>query len=290
MSENNSSITRSLIAVAEGELEVFQTPTPLAGGPVICAAHPAEAFVAGTAQALSGIAKAQVVCVNPKGIGQSRPEAPCSLEQSVDDLEAVRQQLKLDAWFFWGMSGGGWLAQVYARRYPQSLRGIIIESACSCFAARLADPLCVLSPRFQPWQTALNIAGMIAVNPPANGEKLEWTEVKGVGQVLRRQGGGAVLVSPVPVSPQMARALPGLLNFDSRPWLGELDLPALILAGTHDPVAPFSHVKAVHDRIPHSIFVAAKGGKHVPSQEKCPEFHQLIQDFVAGKLEYTKGK
>lgn len=50
------------------------------------------------------------------------------------------------------MSRGGWLAQIYARRHPDALVGIIVESTCLCFRGRLADSACALSPFFPAWR------------------------------------------------------------------------------------------------------------------------------------------
>jgi pimeloyl-ACP methyl ester carboxylesterase len=66
----------------------------------------------------------------------------------VEHIESARRALDRGPWSFWGMSGGGWLAQIYAHRYPEALHAIVVESACPCFRERLADPGCVLSPYF----------------------------------------------------------------------------------------------------------------------------------------------
>jgi pimeloyl-ACP methyl ester carboxylesterase len=63
-----------------------------------------------------------------------------SLEEMVDRIEGIRRALGLAPWLFWGMSGGGWLAQIYAHRYPEALAGMVIEGGCLCFHERLADP------------------------------------------------------------------------------------------------------------------------------------------------------
>src|SRR5262249_57505904 len=90
----------------------------------------------------------RVVCFTPRGIGGSAPAGAAPLEQMVDDIEAARRELGSAPWTFWGMSGGGWLAMIYAHRCPEGLAGIIVESACLCFRERLGHPRCALSPVF----------------------------------------------------------------------------------------------------------------------------------------------
>jgi pimeloyl-ACP methyl ester carboxylesterase len=261
------------VAVDGAELEVFEAGS---GARVVGAAHPATAYGPETAALLAELGGARVVCVNPRGVGGSSG-GPASLERMVDDVEAVRRRLGLPPWVFWGLSGGGWLAQLHARRHPDAVAGIIVESACLCFRERLADPACALSPAFPAWGAALAAAGLLDAG---GGGELEWVTVAGVGEVLRRRGGGAVLVSPAPIDDGMKRAMPVLLGFDARPWIREVRAPALVIAGGADPVVPPHRVRAVHEGIPGSSFVLVEGGGHVPSSERRQEAVAAIRDFL----------
>jgi pimeloyl-ACP methyl ester carboxylesterase len=243
----------------------------------ICAAHPAEPLGEGAAELLAAASGAQAVCVNPRG-----PR----LEEMVEEIDAARRERGLDRWVFWGMSGGGWLAQIYAHRHPDALAGIIVEGACPCFRERLADPVCVLSPFFPAWRGALEAAGLL--DPESHREASpaddsEWIEIPTVGSVFRRRNGPALLVSPMPVSDGMRRVMPELWRFDSRAWLSTIRVPTLVLAGTADPVAPLVHVRAVHEAIPNSRWVAVEGAGHVPVAERRPEV-EAVRGFL-GKLE-----
>lgn len=263
------------IETDRGEIEIY------AGGGAesvwtVCAAHPAEPLGEGAAELLAAASGARAVCVSPR-----RP----TLEEMVDDLEAVRRSFDLERWVFWGMSGGGWLAQIYAHRYPDALAGIIIESACPCFRERLADPVCVLSPFFPAWRGALEAAGLL--DPESHREAgladdAEWIEIQTVGSVFRRRNGPVLLVSPMPVSEGMRRVMPELWRFDSRAWLSTIRVPTLVLAGTADPVAPLAHVRAVHEAIPGSRWVAVEGAGHVPVAEKRPEVGEAVRSFLTG--------
>ncbi len=283
MTTDGRSTERRAVRVGDAELEIF-----LAEGPGVdrwvCAAHPAAVYGAETAALLAETAAASAVCVNPRGLGGSSPAARVAPEQMVDDLEALRGALGLPPWAFWGMSGGGWLAQLYARRHPGALSGIIVESACRCFRERLADPACALSPFFPAWREALLARGLLdeqSHREPGSAEDAEWLEVERLGQVLRWRGGPALLVAPMPLDAPMRRALPTLWSFDSRAWLASLRLPALVIAGSADPILPVAHAHAVHESISGSIFELADGGGHVPSTERRPGLWATIRGFVA---------
>jgi pimeloyl-ACP methyl ester carboxylesterase len=275
-------VARRVVELADASLESFRCgdPGPL---PLLCAAHPAEAFGEGTLQLLAAVAGSQVASINPRGLGASSGVAR-SLEQMVDDLELARLQLGLAPWVFWGMSGGGWLAQLYAHRHPAGLRGIVLESICACFRLRLADPDCALSPYFPAYREALSRAGLLdpdAHTAPSVLDDPRWTDVPGAGAVLRQASGPALLVSPVPLTAAMRQALPWFWAFDSRGWLSQLALPTLVIAGTADPIVPTAHVRALHTAIAGSRWLAIEGAGHVPSSQQRPEAASALRAFLS---------
>jgi pimeloyl-ACP methyl ester carboxylesterase len=241
---------------------------------IVCAAHPAEPLGEGAADLLSAASGARAVCLSPRGPG---------LEEMVEEIDTARRELGLDRWVFWGMSGGGWLAQIYARRHPEALAGIIVEGACACFRERLADPACVLSPFFPAWRPTLESAGLLdpeSHREPSPADDSEWIEVPGVGSVFRRLNGPALLVSPMPVSEGMRKVMPELWKFDSREWLSSIRFPTLVLSGTADLVVPIAHARAVHEAIPGSRWVPVEGAGHVPVAEKRPEVSEAVRSFL----------
>ncbi len=280
--QSTSSVTRRLIDIDGAQVETFGRAVDSAA-PAVCAAHPAAVFGAQTVEHLARVALGTVVGVNSRGLGGSTPAERVSLEQMVDDLEAVRRELALPRWVFWGMSGGGWLAQIYAHRHPDALAGIIVESACLCFRERLADPACFLSPFFPAWRGGLQDAGLLAEDShaaPSTAEDTEWREVEGVGEVFRHRGGPALLVAPLPLEAEMKNAMPVLWTFDSRAWIRTVQVPALVVAGDRDPLVPVPHVRAIHEAVEGSAFVIVEGGTHVPSSQP----HRKALDTISGWL------
>ena len=277
---------RLSVEVPNGFLEVVAGPVPPAL-PVVCAAHPAGVFGESAVALLRGMAGASVVCVNPRGIGQSSPPSPgaarYTLESMADDVDAVRQRLGIARWVFWGMSGGGWLGQACASRYPDSLTGLILESTCSCFRLRLADPVCILSPFHPSWRPALERVGLIAADShtaAGDADATEWIDVDGVGAVFRRRGGPALLVSPTPVTPEMRAAMPLLWTVDLRGSLRQIRAPTLVIGGSADPIAPLPHVRSLHDAIAGSTLLTVDGGGHVPTTARSPEVREAVRSFL----------
>jgi 3-oxoadipate enol-lactonase len=247
-----------------------------AGDLAVATAHPIDSMHAAV-PAMAAITGARVVSVDPRGVGGSPPAAgpkQATLEAAGDDLEAVRRALGIDRWVLWGMSGGSMIAQVYALRHPDALRGLILDSAGPCFVETLRDPDCLMSPASPPVRAAgLDEGG------DGSGD-LAWQEVPWAGWALRRGTGRALMVAPDEPSAGMRRAVASLLAFDARPWLGGIGVPTLVLGGTEDRVAPPAQLRALHRAIPGAELVLVPGAGHVPLSDGRPEVADAVRRFL----------
>jgi len=99
--------------------------------------------------------------------------------------------------------------------------------------------------------------------------------------VFRRRDGPALLVSPGPISPEMKCVMSHFWDFDSRPWIRSVRVPALVICGTADPVVPLRHARAVHEAIAGSSFAEIDGAGHVPVAQKNPEVAAAFQKFMS---------
>ena len=86
--------------------------------------------------AFSGAAeRARVIYYDQRGCGQSdyEPGAGYSVSQAVDDLDRLREALGFVNWVVLGHSNGGLLAQCYAVRYPERVKGLVLVAASTAF-------------------------------------------------------------------------------------------------------------------------------------------------------------
>jgi pimeloyl-ACP methyl ester carboxylesterase len=78
----------------------------------------------------------------------------------------------------------------------------------------------------------------------------------------------------------MRRAIPTLWAFDSRAWIRSLQLPALVVCGSADPVVPVARVREVHAAIAGSSFTVVDGAAHVPTAAQRPEVTAAFARFL----------
>ena len=71
---------------------------------------------------------AQVVYYDQRGCGRSdyKPGPGYTVDQAVNDLDKLREALKIDRWTVLGWSYGGALAQLYTLKHPEYTAGLVL--------------------------------------------------------------------------------------------------------------------------------------------------------------------
>ena len=241
----------------------------------ICAPHPAALFSQETTALLASIAGVPVTSVGP-GDDSTR------LEHIVELMDSHRQSLGLDSWVIWGMSGGSFLAQLYARMHPTRVEGLILASSGPYFRKTVEDLDCILCPRNPRWSNKLDSEGLL--DGDYEDGPTAWQFVDGVGWVFRRAGGSALLVSPDTPSAELKRIMPALWAFDACDWLSQIEQPSLVMCGTADPVVPIRHAEALAARLPHARFVPVQHAGHIPLTDQRAVVEGAIRSFLAELL------
>jgi len=238
----------------------------------ICAPHPVALFSNEATILLADIAGAPVTAVGPG-------ENATTLEDIVDAIEEHRRYLGLDQWVLWGMSGGSFLAQLYARKHPERVLGLILASSGPYFRRTVEDPDCILCPRNPAWANKLASAGLLTGH--YGDGPTSWEQIDGVGWVFRRQEGAALLVSPDTPSLELKRIMPALWAFDSQAWLPQITQPALVMCGTADPIVPIRHARALAELLSNGHLVLVKDAGHIPLTDQRPQVESAIRAFLA---------
>jgi pimeloyl-ACP methyl ester carboxylesterase len=238
----------------------------------ICAPHPSAFFSRETTDLLSSIAGVPVVAVGP-------PPDASSLEEIVEAMEGKRRTLGVERWVVWGMSGGSFLGQLYARTYPDAVLALILASSGPSFRQTVEDPACILCPQNNAWLAKLGEQRLLSGGYDQGATT--WEFVENVGWVFRRAAGAALLVSPEKPNAELQRIMPALWAFDARSWLPAIASPTLVICGTADPVVPLRHARALADLFPNARFVAIENAGHIPLTDNRPAVEHAIRTFLS---------
>jgi predicted dienelactone hydrolase len=70
------------------------------------------------------------------------------------------------------------------------------------------------------------------------------------------------------------------MKTDATPWLHEVAVPTLVLAGDKDKITPALNQKIFHKLIPAAEFHLIKEGSHCPQMEKPELVNEIIGKFL----------
>src|SRR5690606_35030932 len=79
----------------------------------------------------------------------------------------------------------------------------------------------------------------------------------------------------------LAAAVSMLRSSDNRPLLPLITVPALVIAGRQDRIAPLAEAEAVVKLIPGSQLSVVDGAAHAPHAEQADEYNRILSGFLA---------
>jgi 3-oxoadipate enol-lactonase len=207
-----------------------------------------------------------------RGHGRSpMPRPPYTLEDLVEDLEALRAELGVERAHFAGHSLGGMIGPAYARRYPQRVQSLGLLSTA---AFRTAD---------------------------------DSAKVRGVVQAMRTKGIAPVLETLKErwFTPEFAARCPDVIERRMRqvidtdsevflsvfdlyaetemgPWLSEIEHPCLVLTGENDGGCNPRLNREIAAALPASTLAILPHLRHAILLEAADEVSVPVLEFLRG--------
>ncbi|HKF74017.1 MAG TPA: alpha/beta fold hydrolase [Stellaceae bacterium] len=229
----------------------------------------------------------QLVYFDHRGQGRSARGDPgkYTLDENVEDMEALRRQLGLGAIVSIGTSYGGMVALAHAARYPASVSHLIaiVTAAHGGFITRAQE---ILEERGTPEQREV-------AAPVWQGAMMDRAQMQRFYAVMgplysRRHDPAAAalghertLHEPEPLN----RAFGGFLrNFDLRPELKSITAPTLVIAGRHDWICPPEFSEEIARLIPHAELRIFENSSHSIRADEP----QALLDTIAGFVVYKR--
>jgi len=207
-------------------------------------------------------------------------EVPAGWREQVADLEALRQEWGLERLAIVGYSWGGLLALLYALEHPERVSHLALVSPAPCwraaraefesrFAARSAAPL------ITGMRAELMASGLRERDPQAYRRRLFELSVAGYFHDPRRVGD----LTPFRVTGRTQQDVwESLGDYDLRPRLGSLHVPAIVLHGDADPI-PAESAELLARGLGAPFHLLADCG-HVPHVEAVERFTELLDGFL----------
>jgi 3-oxoadipate enol-lactonase len=210
----------------------------------------------------------RVLRYDQRGHGQTEaPQGAYPFNTLVADVVAIFDALRIARAHFVGLSMGGMTAVALAEQHPDRLLSIV---PCDCGPAS--------SPQSaQQWSDRIQIArseGMEALVEPTVGR---WCPPDFLKEQKLRAGKLRGMIRTTPLNGFIGCAS-ALSDFDLRPGLSGIKLPAQFLCGAKD--ASLGGTKALHAGVAGSKMIEIADAGHISNIEKPAEFTKAVLDFL----------
>ena len=227
----------------------------------------------------------QLVYFDHRGQGRSARGDPqkYTLDENVEDMEALRRYLGLGPIVSIGTSYGGTVAMAHAARYPSAVSHLVLVATCAHggYVGRAKQIVADRGTPEQLEQCEAAFAGRI--DTP---EKLRrYFEV--MGSLYARKSDPALTkvgLERAILSPEAANRAHGpdgfLRKLDLRPELAAITAPTLILAGRYDWICAPEFSEEIHRLIAHSQLRIFEESAHSIGGDEPQNFFDAVVGFL----------
>lgn len=224
-----------------------------------------------------------LIYYDQRGGGQSSVarDVPVGWREQVNDLEALRDIWGLDRLPLVGYSWGALLAMLYAVTYPARVASLALVSPAPAAKAERAGYEATLAargstPALLAERAALQASGLRSSDLAAYNQRLFELAVAGYFHDPAR----AHELTPFRITGRTQQEVWNSLgdDFDLRPALSRLEIPALVVHGDDDPI-PMSTAEATANALRAPLVILHNCG-HVPYVEAADEFVAALDPFL----------
>jgi proline iminopeptidase len=240
-------------------------------------------------------ARMQLIYFDHRGQGRSAAGDPATytLDENVEDMEALRRHLGLGPVVSIGTSYGGMVAMAHAARYPAAVSHLVLI-VTAAHGGFIPHAEAIVRERGTPEQQA--VCEKLWAGAFRSSEELRHYYAVMGPMYARRHDSAAgdagaadmgrtrAIYSPEPLN--RAFGPDGFLrHFDLRPELARITAPALILAGRHDWICPVAFSEEIHRLLPGSDLRVFERSSHSIRSDEPEALADAILGFVVYRSE-----
>ncbi|MDT4919054.1 MAG: hypothetical protein QOH89_3754 [Pseudonocardiales bacterium] len=204
----------------------------------------------------------RVVVYDQRWHGQGIRDGQFDLDDCADDVAAVADALGIDRFLVAGYSMGTLVGQLTWRRHPDRVAGLVLCAGATHFAEEHRQQAVR--------RTGARIAAFAERQHRVVAEALDQTaDQRWAWRQFRATPGAAV-----------AGAASVLARFDSRPWIGEVDVPAAVVVTARDRLIPPARQRAMAGAIPLATSYEVAAG-HIACVLAADRFRPALLAAVA---------
>jgi 3-oxoadipate enol-lactonase len=203
-----------------------------------------------------------------RGHGQSSvPPPPYSVPELASDILSLADFLAIDRFHFCGLSIGGMIGITLALQSPAHLRKLVL---CST-AGKIGT--------FESWNKRIETVRSQGMSEIARATPPRWFTPN--FEKRSPDAVAAVVRSIESLHPDgYIGGCCAVRDFDARATVSNIQVPVLVISGTHDPAAPPSDGRFLSEHIPGARY-AEINGSHISIMEEPQRCTREVLDFLA---------
>lgn len=212
----------------------------------------------------------RVLLYDCRGMWRSEhPDGPYSMEQHADDLAALLEALDIPKAHIGGISYGSEISMVFALKYPEKTKSLIIIDGVS-------EVRPFLRAQTYPWKLAAE---------RKDPELLYWTSVTlnfSDEYVAATQSDTAEAIkrfSAIDLK-SFVEMMSAFYNINITNELSQINCPTLVVIGEEDRIKGREYAQLIAEKIENSEFVVVPGAGHALCLDKPDPLNTLLIGFV----------
>lgn len=227
----------------------------------------------------------QLVYIDNRGSGFSEEgkQSTYTIENNVEDVEALRKYLGLNKILLLGHSYGGMTAMSYAVKYQENLSGLLLVATSPSYRFIEKAKSFVAEKGTTEQQ---DIANVLWEGAFTSSEQLsKYYEV--MAPLYSTVDDSDTSQIPRPGTKRSYEALNQgfggfLREFDVIDELPSIQVPTLVTAGRYDWITPVDENELIADKIPNSELVVFEYSSHNVLKDETEVFNNVVLEFVKG--------
>ena len=240
-------------------------------GPWVVMSHSLACDLSMWAPQLELLAKNfSVLCFDTRGHGKSdAPAGEYTLEMLAEDARGLLDAMGIASCHWIGLSMGGMIGQVFALRYPELLKSLVLADTTSRYPAE-AQSL---------WDGRIATAREKGMEPLVEGTLSRWFTdgFRAQHPEMCERVAATIRATPVPGYVGCCHAIPRI-NVTGR--LKEITCPSMVIVGEQDAGTPVAMAQEIHAALPGSELVIIPSAAHLSNLEQPAAFNKAVSGFL----------
>lgn len=221
------------------------------------------------------IAECRCIAIDLRGLGESKGEAPYTVDRYADDVAGVLDTLQIERAVIVGLSLGGYVAFASWRRHRDRVRALVLADTRAT-----ADDAETVARREQLLEVAMTQGPGAVANLQIAGLVGKTTRDKrpDIYDATHR------MIAQAPLEGIIGGIEAMLARPDSTATCATIDVPTLIVAGDEDVLTGPKEAARLAESIQGSRMEILKGAGHLTNVEKPAAFNTVLSEFLASLL------